>query len=1126
PTSSFFEHCFKKINTALCLNWDTIDNNGNVGISADSNVAETPPKLIPSDDIRKVGDVNFNPNCELSITVTYSENCTEPSTNNFIADWKIGIAVTDNPDNTISFQRNSEVIQAHTLTGTTDTLTISGIPADGGAADTIKVWFSNQNTCGDTIILKRPIPCPTNLGSSPGAICSAIANSEIKGTVFEDANYDGVMNEVPITGVAGIQVVLTDDCGNNVSTAYTDAGGNYQFTGLIDGTSYRVAFTLPESVSCWAKPTRAGTDNGTSIQFVQPGNCASFGIAEPGAYCQPNPNYFTTCFVPLDPINGAFASEPMGAAAPFNTNSSTKSELTFMPASSETGATYGVAWQATSQSLFVSSYMKQTAGFGPDGSGGTTTGGVYRLVADGAGNPAVSLFIDLQSLGTGSDPHPVPTDICNSMEFGNNHNACWYHDINAFGKTGKLSLGDLELTPDGLHLMTVNLNDRSLIKIPLGNDPENPVAGTPEEFDLSTLFTTCSATSDWRPFGLGKNRGMMYLGAVCSAESTQSTNDLQGLIYEFDPNNPTSFQLIFSFALNYERAGVIRSCSPPCQAYWQPWTNVESEMTFRLRTSRSGQPKADGVEPMPMISDIEFFGEDLIIGVRDRASDMIGDDAGSPFDYNSNRLYSEVSAGDLLRAARNPDGSFVLENNGITGNYTSAGVYSGGTSPGNLNTGPGGKEFYNDGFGVHSELSLGGLAQMRGNETLVLSALNPFPQIVSSAGVAAYNNTTGTRTTGNIYFDRDDPFDFGKNSGLGDVELMCQLPPIEIGNYIWEDTDGDGIQDACESGLEDVRVELYSVAGVLLAFDTTDAKGQYYFSNSNATDQYWIAAQDSVEANTTYFIVVGRGDFVANEMTIDTITYELTLDSTDAGANRYSIDSDAEIVTSSPANAFNNLPAIEVRTGDWGNVDHSFDVGFIPQLPYDYGDLPDLANGTTGINDYETYDSTGGPSHQIIAGLFLGDTVDVDNDGLVDVNALGDDNDNVDDEDGVIIPTKLNLSPSGTIRLPLSVTNTTTDTAYLEAWVDWNGDGDFEIINERVANLKDNGDGVFPAHLEINVPPNTITASSIGFRVRLSNSNNMTPYGRVNSGEVEDYLLTVNCPETVCPTVEATIKKK
>ena len=200
---------------------------------------------------------------------------------------------------------------------------------------------------------------------------------------------------------------------------------------------------------------------------------------------------------------------------------------------------------------------------------------------------------------------------------------------------------------------------------------------------------------------------------------------------------------------------------------------------------------------------------------------------------------------------------------------------------------------------------------------------------------------------------------------------------------------------------------------------------------------------------------------------------------------------------------------------------------FTKCVEYDYGDLPDKANGTTGINDYETYDSTGGPSHQIIVGLFLGDTVDADIDGFPDSLAIGDDiRDGYDDEDGITIFPTLDIVPGGTIQLPLSVTNITGDTAYIEAWIDWNGDGDFDNASELVVDYKDNEDGVFPTTISIEVPMNAVTDSLLGFRVRLSNNPDMTPYGRVNSGEVEDYLLGISCPQIICVPSDFEINKK
>ncbi len=48
-----------------------------------------------------------------------------------------------------------------------------------------------------------------------------------------------------------------------------------------------------------------------------------------------------------------------------------------------------------------------------------------------------------------------------------------------------------------------------------------------------------------------------------------------------------------------------------------------------------------------------------------------------------------------------------------------------------------------------------------------------------------------------------------------------------VGNFVWDDLDGDGIQDAGEPGIENVLVELRDSGGVLVTTDTTDASGIY-----------------------------------------------------------------------------------------------------------------------------------------------------------------------------------------------------------------------------------------------------------------------------------------------------------
>ena len=60
------------------------------------------------------------------------------------------------------------------------------------------------------------------------------------------------------------------------------------------------------------------------------------------------------------------------------------------------------------------------------------------------------------------------------------------------------------------------------------------------------------------------------------------------------------------------------------------------------------------------------------------------------------------------------------------------------------------------------------------------------------------------------------------------------LIPASLGDTVWLDANGDGIQDPTETGVPGVVVNLYNSAGMLVATQITDANGKYEF--------YWTCA--------------------------------------------------------------------------------------------------------------------------------------------------------------------------------------------------------------------------------------------------------------------------------------------
>ncbi len=97
-----------------------------------------------------------------------------------------------------------------------------------------------------------------------------------------------------------------------------------------------------------------------------------------------------------------------------------------------------------------------------------------------------------------------------------------------------------------------------------------------------------------------------------------------------------------------------------------------------------------------------------------------------------------------------------------------------------------------------------------------------FVDVVDATVPAGYRITTYNDPTSVINLDEGESHltaDFGY--GLG----------APIGDFVWEDLNHDGIQDAGEPGVEGVTVRLLNGSGALLVTTTTDAIGAYLFPN-------------------------------------------------------------------------------------------------------------------------------------------------------------------------------------------------------------------------------------------------------------------------------------------------------
>ncbi|MEO1528913.1 MAG: GEVED domain-containing protein [Planctomycetota bacterium] len=169
-------------------------------------------------------------------------------------------------------------------------------------------------------------------------------------------------------------------------------------------------------------------------------------------------------------------------------------------------------------------------------------------------------------------------------------------------------------------------------------------------------------------------------------------------------------------------------------------------------------------------------------------------------------------------------------------------------------------------------------------------------------------------------------------------------------------------------------------------------------------------------------------------------------------------------------------------------------------------------NGSRGFElhelaRYATKQVNAGASHEVVMDApRLGNIIDVELEGQPDESATGDDLDsNESDEDGVFFPTHLIAGDSSNIAITVSDPNGVG--SFVDAWIDFNRDGDWDDAGEQILLSQTVVDGfqVF----NVDIPGNARLGETYA-RVRLSTSGGLTPTGPAGDGEVEDYLIDIN----------------
>ncbi len=835
-------------------------------------------------------------------------------------------------------------------------------------------------------------------------ITSADNFAQVSGTVFKDFNFNGTQQTVgfPVEpGAFGVVVKAYNSAGTQVGPdKTTDVNGVYSFSAaeIASGTAVRIEFTAPAGVF----NAKAGTAaNSSDVQFVTtPATTVNYAIASQDWYSvSANPYMATTGYTNGDANGGGTAGTnnnlylfpyDMGNGTPNDGGASRRL------VNSQLGSVFSLAVQKTTRTLLMAAYLKRHSSFGPNG-----IGAVYKSTIDAAGVPgAASLLVNVSSIGinVGTDPRTVALPSAS-----NTRNA----DPGIFAEVGKRGIGGTDLTEDGRDLYLVNMFEKKLHRINIGNPIKASITAT-DVTGTWTITDPSTAGTVWHPMACKTANGKVYVGGVVVREKTTTHNlaadtvGSRGIVYEFDPATQV-FTEVLRFPFNYRRGFSNADYRYPFKNnWWCAWQNngnggAADPMQADYNTA-NGTFTGGIYYPQPMMSDIEFDVDGaMILGIRDRFSDQIGyqniSDDGLPTGTGfagANNFFRGLTSGEVLRAGKNISGStFSLESRGqstnlgvTTGTLDAAApgntVISGDWSPtasgapwggfygpgwggtagtipgGGPNPGTQGGYFYNNhnfsttgtpatlngtagaAINAHYMKSNGGIALLAGSNEVAHTLMDPvntaFTNGVSkmfNAGASAGNMSQRLQLVATTTGAPGDPTNSGKAGGLGDLEIINDYQPIEIGNRVWTDADGDGVQDAgaAEAGINGVTVDLLSPGpdgifgnadDVVVASTTTATvngqAGSYYFTTLTTADARKPASFTGVGANA----ILPGFNYQIRINTAQAALSNLQLTKTDAAANSVNnIDNDAVL---SGANA--------VVTFNTSNTDHKFDVGF------------------------------------------------------------------------------------------------------------------------------------------------------------------------------------------------------
>lgn len=772
------------------------------------------------------------------------------------------------------------------------------------------------------------------------------AAAAVSGKVYQDINGDGAI-DAQEPGIKGVTITAFDVDGNPQGTTDSLADGTYTFN-ATGAAPYRIEFT---NIPGGHYDGAIGADSNSTIRFINSANSTDLDLAlqVPVNYV-PDP-LAVVMAIPVSPSGGSAGlsnatTAPGLMRLPYTATGSDDGsgdinqpnpnmDISF----DQVGATWGTGFQRKSGLLFSSAILKRHSGLGPlvrpatnAGEAAVPVDGVYKIqysptinssllggftlngVVPASGNAGT---IDLGTVTREITSTAVPASKPNALR--NQLDADSY-DIDALAKVGKRGFGGSEVDATDNRLWLVNLNQRSLIRIDISVPANIPDSGTisgslVSHFDIDySGLPVCNGV--YRPWALKFDATTGYVGVTCDA-STGGNDDVHAHVLSFDPVTGSNFNSVLDIdlsAANYSREATQYSISSPrvpCALgswrNWNRWGNSWSELGLPTQGNTNTTFGAEVACPQPILADLEFdVNGDMVIGFMDRLSLQL-DRVMRAGDVNDPGYYSVDAAGDTLHAC-STDTGFVLE--GRTGCLIDSDTKDTNDTPTDrlsLTDGPGNQgEFYFQDYSSeydsgtaarHVENNLGTVTIVPGSGEVIVTA---YDSILGDFNQGLHWYRTRTTASG-IPGTRVDQYQISiegsnllntKGMALGDVELMLPPAPLELGNRVWEDANGNGVQDAGEAGIDGVDVTLNCGAADFV--QTTANGGQYLFTDANAGGEIPRNTSCTISVPTTHNSLILTTQTAAMDEPIgsdpDPDTGSFTFTTGEAGQNNHTYD--------------------------------------------------------------------------------------------------------------------------------------------------------------------------------------------------------------------------------------------